>query len=270
MQQPRFAAAFSTSFRAFEKQGTVDEELVAKLQSELEIETEVKGHEDYPLAIKEFLESSPFKVVDKPGEEEIELVRKFGDETIRVVFSIADLNAMASEEAMDDEALYDEQPEHDATPRASLQSSGAQSKAAKEDDRVAVADEAAQEDEYAEDEEPSFPARVNITIEKPNQGALQVDAIAQEGQIAIENVFYHKSAQMATAQTAEADWERRGMYAGPPFNNLDEDLQVLIERYLDERGIDTALALFVPDYIDYKEQKEYIAWLENVKGFFEA
>lgn len=81
--------------------------------------------------------------------------------------------------------------------------------------------------------------------------------------IVIDNVFYHKSAQLTTAKTPSADWEKRGLYAGPPFSNLDEDLQVLLERYLDERGINTALALFIPDYIDYKEQKEYIAWLSS-------
>lgn len=43
----------------------------------------------------------------------------------------------------------------------------------------------------------------------------------------IENVFNHKSATLATAQTAEADWESTGMYADPPFGNLDEDPQVL-------------------------------------------
>jgi complement component 1 Q subcomponent-binding protein, mitochondrial len=86
----------------------------------------------------------------------------------------------------------------------------------------------------------------------------------------IDNVYYHKSAALANAQTAEADWERRGVYAGPPFGNLDEDLQVLLERYLDERGINTQLALFIPDYIDFKEQKEYMRWLENVKGFVAA
>ena len=32
----------------------------------------------------------------------------------------------------------------------------------------------------------------------------------------------------------------------------------------------TALAIFVPDYIDMKEQKEYVRWLENVKSFVEA
>lgn len=87
--------------------------------------------------------------------------------------------------------------------------------------------------------------------------------------IVIDNVFYHKSAELANAQTAEADWEKRGIYAGPPFGNLDEDLQVLLERYLDERGINTALALFVPDYIDYKEQREYVQWLESKLDLFQ-
>ena len=50
---------------------------------------------------------------------------------------------------------------------------------------------------------------------------------------------------------------------------LDVD-RMLLERYLDERGVNTALAIFVPDYIDMKEQKEYVRWLENVKGFVEA
>lgn len=81
--------------------------------------------------------------------------------------------------------------------------------------------------------------------------------------IVIDNVFYHQTAKLATEDSVEADWERRGAYGGPPFGNLDEDLQVIMERYLDERGINTALALFVPDYIDYKEQKEYISWLKS-------
>jgi len=29
------------------------------------------------------------------------------------------------------------------------------------------------------------------------------------------------------------------------------------------------MALFIPDYIDYKEQKEYLRWLNNVKSFVE-
>jgi complement component 1 Q subcomponent-binding protein len=59
-------------------------------------------------------------------------------------------------------------------------------------------------------------------------------------------------------------------YPGPPFGSLDEDLQILMERYLEERGITQALAIFAPDYMDFKEQKEYMAWLKNVKGFIDA
>ena len=37
----------------------------------------------------------------------------------------------------------------------------------------------------------------------------------------------------------------------------------MLERYLDERGINTELALWVPEYIDFKEQREYIDWLSS-------
>lgn len=254
-----------------EKQGTVDEELALKLNSELSLETVMKDEEleEVSSLHKEFLDNSPFKINDTLGQEEVELVRKFGDETIRVVFSTADLRSMTDDEAFNDDQLFDEE-EDEGTANAP-QSGGAQSKVAKDQGNVPVADEAAEEEELSDDEEESgFPARVNVVIEKPNQGALQIEAIAQDGMIVIENVFYHKNAALATAATAEADWERRGTYAGPPFGNLDEELQVLLERYLDERGINTSLALFIPEYIDYKEQKEYVNWLENVKNFVEA
>ena len=36
-----------------------------------------------------------------------------------------------------------------------------------------------------------------------------------------------------------------------------------MERYLDDRGINTGLATFVPDYVEFKEQKEYVQWLSS-------
>lgn len=111
---------------------------------------------------------------------------------------------------------------------------------------------------------------MNVIIEKAGKGALAVETVAQDGMIVIDNVYYYKDASFAHAKTAEKAHERQELYVGPPFGNLDEDLQVLLERYLDERGINTALALFVPDYIDVKEQREYLRWLSNVKGFIEA
>ena len=75
---------------------------------------------------------------------------------------------------------------------------------------------------------------------------------------------------MATELTAEADWARRGLYIGPQFETLDENLQAQFESYLAERGIATNLALFNPKYAEYQEQREDCNWLENVKSFVEA
>ncbi|KAI5776863.1 mitochondrial glycoprotein [Geopyxis carbonaria] len=256
--QPR---AFSTGLRLLNQSGSVDQELAMKLQSELDLEKEMKetGDSGYPPSVQEYLKDTPFKLVDKPGQQDVELVRKFGSETIKVVFSISDLSNMNEMEHMNDEGdlMNDEPMLDEPTPNKSSKS------AAQHDDGLD------DEDAFGDDE-PSFPARVNITIEKPNQGALQIEALVQDGMVVVENVLYHADAALATAQTADADWQRRESYGGPPFPNLDEDLQQLLERYIDERGINTSLALFIPEYIDFKEQKEYLTWLANVKGFVEA
>jgi complement component 1 Q subcomponent-binding protein len=76
---PQFAAAFSTSVARKEKEGEVDEELVAKFESELELEAEVSDQGVSP-AIKEYLENGPFEIEDIPGQEDVVLTRKFGDE----------------------------------------------------------------------------------------------------------------------------------------------------------------------------------------------
>jgi len=137
--------------------------------------------------------------------------------------------------------------------------------------KVAPEDQLEESEEGEEEEqEQSFPARLNIIIEKPGKGALAVESVVQDGMVVIDNVYYYTDASHAYAKTADKVHQRQDLYVGPPFGNLDEDLQVLLERYLDERGINTALAIFVPDYIDVKEQKEYLRWLENVKGFVEA
>lgn len=179
----------------------------------------------------------------------------------------------------DDNAQYDEEEEAHLSDD---QSGGAQSKGTTNqgrtldgnlnvaaEDLVAPADRADNEspgEEDAnpeEDPEPAFPARVNVTIEKTGKGALQIDATAEDGQISVQNVFYYPKSELASAETAELERLASKFYSGPPFGNLDQDLQLLLERYLDERGINTELALWIPDYIDFKEQREYVDWLSS-------
>lgn len=69
------------------------------------------------------------------------------------------------------------------------------------------------------------------------------------------------------------------------FETLDESVQAQFESYLEERGIATDLALFIPNFAEFKEQRgtydehilsiahtsiEYCSWLENVKKFVDA
>lgn len=91
----------------------------------------------------------------------------------------------------------------------------------------------------------------------------------------VDNISFYKDSKLATELTSEADWKRRGLYIGPQvksawtcvcfrcalttfplqFDHLDTNVQEEFERFLDERGIGGDLALFVPEYSEYKEQK---------------
>jgi complement component 1 Q subcomponent-binding protein len=187
------------------------------------------------------------------------------DVSIRVTFTVADLQNLSESEQLNDEALEDELDglEDSQSKGAVNKGSDGKIKVAPED-RVAPSDQPEGNEEGLEDEnEPSYPARVNVTIDKPGKGSVHVETVAQDGLIQIENVSYFAKSELANAQTAEKEWSRQSLYSGPPFGNLDEDLQVLLERYLDERGIDTGLATFIPDYIDFKEQREYVGWLSS-------
>ncbi|KAI1756257.1 mitochondrial glycoprotein [Xylaria castorea] len=248
LRTPQLAATFSSTSWRQAPENEADQELLAKLQSELHFESEMKESVQLPSSIKDFIENSPFELKDEPGKEEVYLVRKFGDETITISFSIADLANYEPDMYNEDTALTDEELD---TP---------------EGKRLAETEA----DEAAEDEEAPSPCRLNIVIEKPNKGALNVEALAQEGSILIENFFYYKDAKMAHSSSAEAIHNAEDVYPGPPFTTLDEDLQLMMERYLEERGVTQAMAVFIPDYMDVKEQREYQSWLKNVKDFVEA
>lgn len=170
------------------------------------------------------------------------MTRKFGEEDIKVVFSIADLKTLAEEPDLEDNSLVDEYDDVDSKGQKLEQSP----------------------DPEALDEKTSYPARVSVTIQKAGKGAVHVEVLAREGLIQVEDVQYYKKPELASPETASAGWDRQALYTGPPFGNLDEDLQVLLERYLDERGIDSALASFIPEYMEFKEQKEYVNWLQSM------
>lgn len=61
--------------------GEVDDELVAKLDSEISMELEMKENSEVPQSVREYLENGPFEIQDVEGSEEVVLTRTFGDES---------------------------------------------------------------------------------------------------------------------------------------------------------------------------------------------
>lgn len=56
-------------------------------------------------------------------------------------------------------------------------------------------------------------------------------------------------------------------YQGPRFEELDGALQNEFLHYLDERGINRDLAIYLSALNFDKEQREYTSWLERVQKF---
>ncbi|KAJ6133213.1 hypothetical protein N7471_008428 [Penicillium samsonianum] len=244
-------AAFSTSSIFKAPSSEVDIELLAKLEDELRHEnsSEIPEFEEQLEAIQDTIKHGEWQVKDVAGDQEVILTKKFGTEKIRVSFTVADIQNISEQEDFDDASLTDEMDFQN-------QSRGQDAEASAEED--------------IEQPEPSFPARVTITVEKPNNGALLIQTVVQDGVFQIEEVSHFANAELAQSETAEKDWARQSLYAGPPFENLDEDLQGLWDRYIEDRGLNAEFANMVPDYISVKEQKEYLRWLETVKNFIGA
>lgn len=224
------ARAFSVSPRRL-GEGATDVSLAQKLAEELQYEKEAAAPAE-PDFLKAFKAQGVWQIEDVPGNDEVTLTRKFGNETIRLMFSIADIQAEQEadfEELEESEEASEDQPVH------------------------------------------SYPIRCSFAITKASApGALTIDAMCQDGTFITDNISFYGDAQTGTELTAEADWKRRGLYIGPQFDTLDVSVQEEFEKFLQERGINDALAVFVPEYAEYKEQKEYVGWLQNVKKFVEA
>jgi len=222
--------AFSVSARSL-AEGSSDVVLSQKLAEELQYEKTASSDATEPDFLKSFKEQGIWGIEDVVGGSEVALTRTFGNENIRLVFSIADIQAQEEDPAYEDED--------------------------------------AGEDATSEDEPiHSYGVRVAFSVTKANgPGALTIETVCQEGAFMVDAISFFNDARVGTEPSADAEWKRRALYLGPQFDTLDVSVQEEFEKYLQERGINESLAIFIPEYAEYKEQKEYIKWLESVKGF---
>ncbi|KAK4497194.1 hypothetical protein PRZ48_011644 [Zasmidium cellare] len=275
-QAPKATTAFfSTTPSRFDQPS---QELAAKLESEIDIEAQESSTQaGSDSNVESFIAENPFwEIQDRAGEQDVYLTRKYDDETITVHFSISEFNSPSEEwDEGIDPAMADEED-------MELQSGGANTKGAVNrggtanqnfkvapEDSIAPADrEELRDEEDDQPTNPAFPVRVSVLVQRTGKGSLKFILTASEGDIMIEHLI--QLPQSLSSNAAELLRNHpENLYTGPPFQQLDEDVQQILEQYLSDRGITTALATFVPDYIDVKEQKEYLGWLRRVKEFVE-
>ncbi|KAJ7817164.1 mitochondrial glycoprotein [Mycena olivaceomarginata] len=208
--------------------------LAQKLCAEILYETEVQQDDvqvgAVPQDLAGFLQEGGWEIKDTLANDEVFLTRKFGDEKIRVMFSIADLQSIPRTSS----SL------RPPTTRGPARGDG-----------------------------PALGVSVAIT-KSTHPGALHADIYCADGAFGVANVAYYKDARVATELNIASDWERRTLWTGPLFESLDPALNDAFETYLRERGADGALGEFVPRYALWKEQREYLEWLHGVEGFVKA
>jgi complement component 1 Q subcomponent-binding protein len=227
---PVIMRSFSVATRLRNKAAS-EATLLQALESELRIEKQQESESSGQFAdLKTFLESSGFEVKEAgEAKDEVHLYKKDGNEVINVYFSASDV--IMGENLMEDE----EEPMYDEN-----------------------------EEEQIDIEGEDAPIRVNIVIERAN-GALGIEGLVQSDAFVWESIIPYESSQVALADSAEAEYVRRGIYQGPAFAHLDPELQAAFVEFLESRGINDELALFVANYASYKEQQLYMnSWLSKV------
>jgi len=189
----------------------------------LEGKSKQYGEPDF---VTRFKREGLWKIEDTRNEINVLLSRQYGNEMIRVFFSINDA---------DDDDDDDDEEEEDKDENNAGKNYG-------------------NEDQDPDWDEGLF-TECQISIQKSNKGALLVDALVSENSFDVERIFHSMNANLAKDRNADTEWHRDNIYSGPMFDDLDDDVQAGFNKYLKERGINNELATFITKYSEHKEQK---------------
>ncbi|WWD17272.1 hypothetical protein CI109_101712 [Kwoniella shandongensis] len=217
--------------------GETDSNLASALAAEHKFELENAAQiPETPAFIEQFKTQGIWEIEDIPGSDDVTITRKFGNETIKLTFQISDLDSADFNDPSFPTSTDPSAPAEEVDPETS--------------------------------EGPASIACSLVITKSATPGALMVDLETCDEGFEITNVAVYEK-NLAEAKGAEGDWERRSKYMGPQFDHLDQAVQEAFGAYLAERGVDEALADFVLSYSEHKEQKDYVSWLDQVRGFVE-
>jgi complement component 1 Q subcomponent-binding protein len=227
---PRVVNAFVVQSRQF----SATSDLANVLASEILHETnEQDQDQDQDYAEVLHTVKKNFKIVDNPGHGSVVVTRTYKGESITVTFDCQD------EVETDPNALSNQLAE----------------KADQEEDADIDADQT--------EEGTGTGIAFEVSIEKQNGHKLVFSCIAG-------NPMQIQSICSITAEQEKMMEEFSSPYGGPNFHNLDEKLQSSFTEYLAERKINDDFNYFVLSYARFKEEREYMLWLNNLVDFTDS
>ena len=207
----------------------------------------VKSEHNVALAVEnelepeqeQFLADSGFKVIEGKYESTVELYKTLpSGEEIRVFFDIDEVSDVelgapefGAEEGVEDKEQFDEEL-----------------------------------DQF----ESTF-ANVKVFISKPESNdGLFFNLMLQnsEEELFVDYFNYKPDAAKFLEQVKEkGTFLSSTEYQGPQFSNLDESLQLAVENYLEDKGVNEDLADFIFAFSEYKEENTYRDLLANMSKF---
>ncbi|KAJ4718609.1 putative Mitochondrial glycoprotein family protein [Melia azedarach] len=97
-----------------------------------------------------------------------------------------------------------------------------------------------------------------VNISKGDGEAFEIMCSAWPDGIEITKLFIRQNDKMPA-----------NPYFGPEFKELDDELQDSLYEFLEERGINEELAVFLHGYMKNKDKTEFIKWMQTVKSYIE-
>jgi complement component 1 Q subcomponent-binding protein len=106
-----------------------------------------------------------------------------------------------------------------------------------------------------------------VLLVTKNGEALRFGLSVEDQELVMETVAHFKDAGIALDDTPNGDHKRTSHYPGPLIHELDSNVADNFLSYLEERGVNDDLAVFITEYAFWVEQQEYEHWLSSVGKF---
>ncbi|KAJ2502556.1 Mitochondrial acidic protein mam33 [Coemansia sp. RSA 1972] len=239
--QPAGTIRTLTTTMSMRVNGSSDSDLLHTLRDEADYESKQAAEEGEPEFIQAFMNKTGFKIKTKTGEQKVTMTKQFGSETITISFDVGEI--LNAESPIANFETYRENDSGDVQKEAEIN---------------------------ADDAPEDFAIGFTATISKNSTHMLFLELESNEGEVGVNHMRFLSNKDVSDISDMDLEWVRQKAYCGPLFGQLSDDLKENIDAFLAERNIDTGLTLFMQDYIEHKEQGEYLNWLRKFKSFVEA